>query len=135
MSRAGLLAACAAVCAAIVSIIGWQTETTTSGTTAAAETLPLDGASLFQSKGCAACHTGPDSASPMGFLSLVGAADWAADRRPGLGAQQYLAESMRTPSAFISPGFVGPIGGTDAMPDLDLSEAEIDALVSYLMQG
>jgi cytochrome c551/c552 len=135
MSRGGLLAACAAVCAAVVSIIGWQTETTASGTMATAEAFPLDGASLFQSKGCAACHTGPDSRSTMGFPSLVGAAEWAADRRPGLSAPQYLAESMRTPSAFVSPAFVGSIGGTDAMPDLDLSEAEIDALVGYLLQG
>jgi hypothetical protein len=40
---------------------------------------------------------------------------------------------VRTPGAFISPAFE-PMGGpTEAMPLLDVSDAELHALVSYLM--
>lgn len=39
-----------------------------------------------------------------------------------------------TPSAFLSPAWSGG-GPTTAMPDLGLTEAEIDALVDHLLQG
>ena len=64
---------------------------------------------------------------------LSDAASWAGDRRPGMSAEDYVAESVRTPGAFISPAFQ-PIGGpTEAMPLLDVSDAELDALVRYLL--
>jgi hypothetical protein len=48
-------------------------------------------------------------------------------------AEDCVAESVRTPGAFTSPAFV-PIGGpTEAMPLLDVSDAELDALVRYLL--
>ena len=47
-------------------------------------------------------------------------------------AAAYLAESMRRPDAFISPAWRGG-GPTTAMPQLDLTDAEIDALVDYLL--
>jgi hypothetical protein len=50
-----------------------------------------------------------------------------------MSAEDYVAESVRTPGAFISPAFQ-PIGGpTEAMPLLDVSDAELDALVRYLL--
>ena len=96
----------------------------------------LDGASLFQSKGCATCHDGPTSTSMIGgFPSLADAPSWAADRRAPMSAADYIAESIRTPSAFTSPAFSGGVGPTDGMPDLRLTQPEIDALVTYLLQG
>jgi hypothetical protein len=50
-------------------------------------------------------------------------------------AEDYLAESMANPAAFISPAFVGGSGPSTAMPRLALSAAEIDALVGYLLAG
>jgi hypothetical protein len=50
-----------------------------------------------------------------------------------MSAEDYVGESVRTPGAFISPAFQ-PIGGpTEAMPLLDVSDAELDALVRYLL--
>jgi mono/diheme cytochrome c family protein len=136
VTRAGLLAAGAALCAAIASVVGWQTESTTGATSPATADGRLDGARLFRSKGCASCHAPSDSSPVRGaFPSLVGAAEWAGDRRPGLTAEQYVAESIRAPSAFISPAFDGPSGGTEGMPDLGLTDEEIDALVTYVLQG
>jgi hypothetical protein len=79
---------------------------------------------------------GPDSST--GFVEyprLTDAPTWAGSRRPGLAAEEYLEQSMRQPSAFISPAFTaGPSpGGASPMPQLQLSDAEIDALVDYLL--
>ena len=139
MTRAGLFAACAAVCAAVASIVSWQTETVSTASTAApaAGIGPATGSQLFHSKGCATCHDAGDSKALIGgsFPSLVDAAEWAGERRPGMSAEEYVSESIRTPSAFISPAFNGPVAGTEGMPDLGLTEVEIDALVDYLLQG
>jgi mono/diheme cytochrome c family protein len=95
----------------------------------------LDGAQLFQVKGCASCHAGPGSTTQFGdsFPSLADAPSWAGERRPGMTAEEYLAESMTTPSAFISPAFAGGVGPTTAMPQLRLTTAEVDALVAHLL--
>ncbi|MGD9703893.1 MAG: c-type cytochrome [Acidimicrobiia bacterium] len=134
MSRAGLLAAGAAITAAAASLVGWQTTTTAPAEAVDASTL--DGAALFKAKGCATCHAGPGSTSQIGsFPSLSDAPAWAGDRRPGMTAAEYIAESIREPAAFISPAFVPSGGPTAAMPDLGLTETEIDALVDHLLQG
>jgi hypothetical protein len=65
--------------------------------------------------------------------SLARAATWASERVEGLSAEEYLEQSMRAPSVFISPAY-RPIGGpNDGMPSLQLSDQEIAALVDYLL--
>jgi mono/diheme cytochrome c family protein len=125
VNRLGLLSA-ATIVAAAATFVGWQTDEATP------RSPPLDGAALFRAKGCASCHTGPDSSANMSLPSLARASDWAGERRPGLSATEYIIESIRTPSAFISPALTvdGP-----AMPVLGLTDAEIDALVAYLLRG
>lgn len=153
MTRVGVFAALAAIIAAVGGAVAWQTETTTTTVIAAGPTpsvespsttvvsggavaLTLDGASLFQSKGCATCHDGPTSTAMIGgFPSLAGAPSWAGARRAPMSAADYVAESIRSPSAFTSPAFTGGVGPTDGMPDLHLTQPEIDALVTYLLQG
>lgn len=146
MTRVGIFAALAAIVAAVGGALAWQTETTTTviaasppstvAAPASADPEPIDGASLFPSKGCATCHDGPSSTALIGgFPSLADVPAWAGDRRPPMSAADYLAESIRTPSAFISPAFSGGVGPTDGMPDLRLTQPEIDALVTYLLQG
>jgi mono/diheme cytochrome c family protein len=94
----------------------------------------LDGAQLFRAKGCATCHTGPDStALGSGFPSLADAPQWAADRRAGVTARDYLIESIAAPSVFTSPAYRGGTGPTTQMPQLQLTADEIDALVDYLL--
>jgi mono/diheme cytochrome c family protein len=98
---------------------------TAAGTAAAGE---VDGAWVFQVKGCAGCHVGQVGRYP----DLRHAADWAGERRPGMSAEAYLAESIRDPGAFAAPNGWAAEGGP-TMPYLDVSDAEVDALVAYLL--
>jgi mono/diheme cytochrome c family protein len=128
MPRSALYAGTAAV-AAVVSIVAATTRPDSSGGTAA-----LDGASLFRVKGCATCHYGPDSTA-LGSVGprLDNAAEWSGDRVDGMSAEEYVAQSMRNPSAFISPAHRPSGGPGGSMPLLQLSDDEIDALVAYLL--
>ena len=65
--------------------------------------------------------------------SLAHAPDWASTRVEGMSAPDYLAQSMRQPSAFISPAWAGPDGPTTGMPQLQLSDEEVEALVHFLL--
>jgi mono/diheme cytochrome c family protein len=99
------------------------------------EATAPDGAALFAAKGCASCHDGPDRTSMIGAgPSLADAPSWAGERIDGVSAEDYLEQSMRSPSAFISPMY-RPIGGpSDGMPLLQLSDTEIAAIVDYLLE-
>jgi hypothetical protein len=129
----GAAAGVVALGATLGAIVGWGTWSTPDAPGPdAGETL--GGAALFHAKGCASCHTGPDSTPAVDVgVDLSDAASWAADRRPGMSAEDYLAESVRTPEAFISPAFDPSGGPTGAMPTLEVSDAELDALVGYLL--
>ena len=132
MSRVGRWSAFGAVVLGLVTVATWNLENPTTP----AETQP-DGAQLFRAKGCASCHAGPDTAESFGssFPSLVGAPQWAGSRREGLTADDYLAESIAVPSAFISPEFrPGQAGPTNAMPRLHITSDELDALIDYLLE-
>ena len=137
MSRLGLWCALGGAALGIVTLATWNVgETSTTAvepTTTVAQVSPA-GAQLFQMKGCSRCHLGPDT-QPFGdgFPPLDDAASWAGTRREGMTAEEYISESMRVPSASISPVFPGAVGGTSAMPTLILSPEEIDAIVAYLL--
>ena len=131
MTNTGIAAAIGAVVLAAAAFVGWDTVSTPSS--ARASTPALDGAALFQAKGCATCHSGPDSqAMFLEFPDLSDAGSFAGDRRSGMSAEEYLTESIRVPNAFISPEF-RPNGPTAHMPTLNLSDAEVEALVGYLL--
>ena len=134
MTRAGIIAACGAVVALCGTYISWNEGSARSTTTAPAA---IDGQALFRAKGCATCHTGPDSNAAVGamFPSLAYASSWASDRKPGYTAQEYLRESMLQPGVFISPVFTPSGGPTTGMPDLHLTPAEAEALASYLLRA
>lgn len=88
------------------------------------------GARLFVAKGCAGCH----GAGPVGLVgpSLAGLAETAGTRRPGLSAEAYVRESIRRPQAFSSPL---ALGNGIQMPTLEISDAELDALVAFLLSS
>ena len=44
-------------------------------------------------------------------------------------AEEYLTQSIREPSAFISPESTGDA----TMPQLDVSDDEVEALIDYLL--
>ena len=88
---------------------------------------------LFLSKGCTGCHSiqglattgriGPD-------LTSVGQV--AGQRVVGMSAEAYLAQSLATPQAFVVPGYETTTAG--AMPDFNLTEGEIAALIDFLLE-
>jgi mono/diheme cytochrome c family protein len=132
VSPVGALCAVGAVVLAVVTLASWdrgEGEAVADGPT----TVVADGAQLFRAKGCATCHDGPDSTAQfVDFPSLANAPSWAGERRSGMSAAEYVAQSIREPGAFISPAWVGG-GATTAMPQLGLNEAEIAAVVGYLL--
>ena len=95
------------------------------------EELVEIGNEIFNGKGlCSTCHTIGRSGA-LRFPDLQGIATRAADRRPGYGALDYLAESLYRPEAFIVAGFAGGMPQID-QPPIGLSDQEIRAVLAYL---
>ena len=90
----------------------------------------LDGVSVFQAKGCAACHAGPEGTTVTGVgPSLADAPSWAGTRVEGMSADEYVRQSIVSPQSFTSPVAAGIV----PMPTLAVSPEELDALVGYLL--
>jgi len=131
-----MVAAVGAVALGVASLIGWGSTSSSREATPTPATSALDGAALFRAKGCSTCHNGPETHSLIdGFPSLADVASFAGSREPGLTAQEYVAQSIKEPGAFFSPAFQGGVGPTTHMPTLDVSDAEVDALVAYLLDS
>jgi mono/diheme cytochrome c family protein len=132
VSPLGRLCALAAAALAIFTIATWNAgEQTTS-----AATRDVDGAHVFAAKGCASCHVGPEGGNrPIpDFPSLAVAWEWAGERRPELSAEDYIRQSIREPDTFISPAYNSGFNSDGSpMPQLDLTDAEVDAVVAYLL--
>jgi len=138
MTTPGIVAGIGAIALGVASLIGWGSTSTSkdAASTPTSASTALDGAALFRAKGCSTCHNGPESHSLIdGFPSLVDVASFAGSRKPGYTAQEYVAESIKEPGAFFSPAFQGGVGPTTHMPTLDVSDAEVDALVAYLLDS
>lgn len=119
---------------------GWIGHAGTSSLIARTAGVVAPGQDIFRSKGCSTCHLGPGVESLVqAGPSLVDVASRAGDRRPGLSAREYLVESIREPSAFLAAGygaggaFIPTEVGRSPMPLLPLSEAELDAVVDFLL--
>ena len=87
------------------------------------------GASLFALKGCIGCHM--HSAFPRAHMQvgpdLTGLADRAGSRVAGFDASAYVRQSLREPGAYR-------VSGSDAvMPDLGLTEEQIESLTAFLL--
>ena len=87
---------------------------------------------LFLTKGCTGCHSiqGLATTGQIG-PDLTSVGEVAGERVEGLSAEEYIAQSLAAPQAFIVPGFEATTAG--AMPDLNLTEPEIAALVDFLL--
>ena len=98
----------------------------------ASASAPPEGANLFRAKGCATCHQGHDTRPPVPVgPNLAGPEAVAATRQPGVSAPDYVRRSITAPDSFVVAGFPGE--GMGAMPTLAVSEAELEALVAYLL--
>lgn len=94
-----------------------------------------DGQALFAGKGgCVACHTIEGIASGVVGPDLTHIGTDAATRQDGVSAQDYIAESIRQPEAFVAEGVERSIPGvmTSALT-ASLSDGEVDALVEFLL--
>jgi cytochrome c len=88
------------------------------------------GSLLFATKGCVGCHM--HAAFPTARMQvgpeLTGLPDRAATRVTGLDARAYIRQSLRDPGAYRVPG-----NYTTLMPDLHLSDDQIEALTAFLL--
>jgi cytochrome c551/c552 len=91
---------------------------------------PLDGQSVFQAKGCTACHSREGVSGGQIGPNLTGLVDRAGERVVGLTAEQYVSQAVLDPQAYIVDGF----GGIE-MPTLPLSAEELEALTEFLLDA
>lgn len=88
------------------------------------------GTLLFAGKGCTGCHmhtSFPNARMQIG-PDLSGLADRAASRVAGLDARAYVWQSLREPGAYRAP-----TSSTVLMPDLHLSDEQIESLTAFLL--
>lgn len=110
------------------------TSSTTLTSTAAAQpaiAVASRGALLFATKGCTGCHTHasfPNARMQVG-PDLTAVADRAATRVTGLDARAYIRQSLREPGAYRVAGY------SAVMPDLGLTDEQIDSLTAFLLSS
>jgi cytochrome c oxidase subunit 2 len=95
------------------------------------QALAVDGRSVFQAKGCVGCHQRGDLGQFQIGPNLTGLVSWAGARVEGLGAEEYVRQSVREPQAYVVSGYDANV----QMPTLPLNEAELDALVEFLLEA
>ena len=91
------------------------------------DALIEQGAALASAQGCLACHTvdGAAGAGPS-WLGLFGKTETLIDGTTIAVDEAYLSESITQPNVKVVQGFAG------IMPSYPLSQAELDALVTYI---
>jgi mono/diheme cytochrome c family protein len=89
------------------------------------------GIKLFSANGCVACHATKGDQRLVG-PSLANISQTGATRKPGTSAEDYIKESIRNPQAYVVPGF-GPPSPMPAFPPNQISDADLENLVKYLM--
>jgi nitric oxide reductase subunit C len=88
------------------------------------------GLAVFNTEGCTACHSLEPDKKIVG-PSLAGVSARAATRKPGLTAEEYLFESILSPTAYTVEGFSrGTMPSTFRM---QLSDQELADVIALLM--
>lgn len=91
---------------------------------------PKEGPAVFKAKGCTACHTVSSIPEATGAVGpkLDGLGTRAATRKAGMSAEDYIKESVESPTTFLVPGY-GPL-----MPSLraSMSDKEFRDLLAFL---
>lgn len=93
-----------------------------------------EGRSIYDTGGasqlpCATCHSldGTDLVGP----SFEGLSERAGERIAGLSAEEYIRQSILTPSAYVVPGFSSTMPQTYSRT---LSEEDIENLIAFVME-
>ena len=94
--------------------------------TTAAEPDAAEGAALFVSQGCAACHQAGMSQLAPDLTGIFNSTRTLSDGSEIVADEAYLRESIRKPQSRIVKGY------PPAMPELPLTEEQIGNLVAYL---
>jgi cytochrome c oxidase subunit 2 len=132
LAATGLLALVFGVASLFVWADDDDTPSVTGTPTASATTDAVAvGRNLFLAKGCAGCHqiSGVSGSNEIG-PNLTSLPRQAGERVAGMSAEQYVRASILAPSAFVVPGY----GGSQSpMPQLPVSDDELDALVAFLL--
>jgi cytochrome c oxidase subunit II len=113
MTRA-LLGLTLTLALATVSVLVYATEDR-------AGAVALEGETLFQAKGCVGCHQRGDLGQLQIGPNLSGLGERA--------TEEYVRQSITDPQAYLVDGYSGV-----EMPTLSLTEAEVDALVEFLLE-
>jgi cytochrome c oxidase subunit 2 len=98
----------------------------------AQENAVVLGRALFIQLGCGACHILPDSGG-LGVVgpTLEGIGTIAATRQAGVGARDYLIQSLISPDTLVVDGY--PAGVMPGDIGERISEPELENLVEYLL--
>ena len=91
---------------------------------------PDPGGLIFESKGCAGCHTIEGISTGTIGPELTNIATIAGARKRALSAEEYVRESIEHPEAFVVEGY------QPLMPALagGLTEGELEDLVEFLLE-
>ena len=82
---------------------------------------------------CYQCHTIEGISNGLVGPDHTNVGTWAATRKPGLSAEEYIRESIRTPEVFVTEGVERAIAGLmGAAITVGLTDDQIDALVDFL---
>ena len=129
--KAAQTAAAPTAAAAAPTTAAAAAASTSTGTGDATAGATLFGAIPNGQISCSICHNIAPGSGVLVGPSLSGIAATAATRVPGQSAEQYLRNSILTPSAFVVTGF------TDGLMPQTFSAAltpqEVDNLVAYLL--
>jgi cytochrome c2 len=91
---------------------------------------PKNGPQLFVAKSCAGCHTISSVPGAVGKVGpqLDGLSKRAGSRKPGMSAEDYIKESVMSPTAYVVEGF------PPVMPSLrgTMSDKEFKDLIAFL---
>ncbi|MBI4481410.1 MAG: c-type cytochrome [Acidobacteria bacterium] len=131
----------------IIAIFIYVGETITSisgegkGAALSGEVTPEAGEALFWGKGkCSTCHSIGGRGSAIRCPNLGTNEQFpdpvavrAATRKPGMGAVEYMVESMYNPNAFVVAGFPKGLMTPINQPPISLSDDEIAAITLYLL--
>lgn len=85
---------------------------------------------IYQQKHCSTCHRIGGDGGGTGGPALTHVGTLSGTRRPGMNPGEYIRESIEDPGAYVVTGY------PDTMPRgqaRDLSPADVDALVRYLL--
>lgn len=114
-----------AAIALVALLVACGSDSTPSSSESGADVI--DGQEIAAAQGCAGCHTtNGDRAQGPTWKGLAGSEVQLDDGRTVRADREYLTRSIEDPSADVVEGFI-PI-----MPDFDLDQEEVAALVSYI---